>query len=343
MHILYGINSEGHGHVMRSKEIIDSLKEENRIDVLIGGKPLNYLKEKKVKSLTKIPYFSFITKNGKIKYPQTIIKNIITFPLLIYSVIKLFIKYVKQKPALIISDFEPISAYLALLLNVPLITIDNQHIITDTKVRSIGRGISLLSYKIFVYFMTPFPKKRIILSFFYPEEKNNKVVLVPPIIRKIITKERPKIGNKIIVYLSLGDDNLLKTLESLKIECLVYGKINKKSTKYLEIKDFDEKGFAKDLASSKAIISNAGMTSLGEAIYLKKPILCIPLKGQAEQELNAYYIEKEGFGMNVEEINRDNLKLFINNLDKFRKNMKKKEFSNSNNLKEIKEIIYSIS
>ena len=36
---------------------------------------------------------------------------------------------------------------------------------------------------------------------------------------------------------------------------------------------------------------------MGEAVYLHKPMLSIPLEDQFEQMLNARYLEHEGFGM----------------------------------------------
>jgi uncharacterized protein (TIGR00661 family) len=35
---------------------------------------------------------------------------------------------------------------------------------------------------------------------------------------------------------------------------------------------------------------------LGEAVYLKKPVLAVPVQGQFEQFLNARYLDKTGYG-----------------------------------------------
>ena len=40
-----------------------------------------------------------------------------------------------------------------------------------------------------------------------------------------------------------------------------------------------------------AVITSAGFTLLGEAVYLHKPVLAIPVEGQFEQILNAHYVD----------------------------------------------------
>ena len=81
--------------------------------------------------------------------------------------------------------------------------------------------------------------------------------------------------------------------------------------------------FAKDLASCRGIITNGGFTLISEAIYLKKPIYSVPVKNQMEQEINAYYLEKEGYGISSRIINKKTLEKFIKNLKTYEKNLKK--------------------
>jgi uncharacterized protein (TIGR00661 family) len=65
---------------------------------------------------------------------------------------------------------------------------------------------------------------------------------------------------------------------------------------------------------------------MGEAVYLKKPMLAIPIEGQFEQLLNARYLEAEGFGMCAEKVPDaaafaaflDQVPTFAQNLNRFR-------------------------
>jgi uncharacterized protein (TIGR00661 family) len=64
----------------------------------------------------------------------------------------------------------------------------------------------------------------------------------------------------------------------------------------LRYQPFSEDKFIDDLASSRAVIAGGGFTLMGEAVYLQKPMLAVPLARQFEQVLNARYLEHEGYG-----------------------------------------------
>ena len=59
---------------------------------------------------------------------------------------------------------------------------------------------------------------------------------------------------------------------------------------------FSEDGFIDDLASSRAVIAGGGFTLMGEAVYLRKPMLAVPMRRQFEQVMNAMYLEEVGYG-----------------------------------------------
>ncbi|MDO8517594.1 MAG: glycosyltransferase family protein, partial [Nanoarchaeota archaeon] len=120
-------------------------------------------------------------------------------------------------------------------------------------------------------------------------------------------------------------DLLKKTDEKF----IVYGyNINKKE-KNLEFKT--PKTFNKDFEGCKAIISTSGFTSMGEAIYLKKPYLALPLKGQFEQMFNALFLEEHGLGNYSEKLNLAQLNDFIFHIKKYKRNLE--NFSKKRELK----------
>ncbi len=65
---------------------------------------------------------------------------------------------------------------------------------------------------------------------------------------------------------------------------------------------FSEAGFIDDLASCRGVIAAGGFTLMGEAVFLHKPMLSVPLTGQFEQVLNARYLEREGFGLAADDL-----------------------------------------
>jgi UDP-N-acetylglucosamine:LPS N-acetylglucosamine transferase len=45
------------------------------------------------------------------------------------------------------------------------------------------------------------------------------------------------------------------------------------------------------------VVAGGGFSLLSESVYLGKPILSIPLRGQFEQTMNARYTERLGYGV----------------------------------------------
>ena len=56
-------------------------------------------------------------------------------------------------------------------------------------------------------------------------------------------------------------------------------------------------GFLEDLVTARGVVTGGGFSLLSEAVYLGKPVLSVPLRGQFEQLMNARYLEREGFGI----------------------------------------------
>ena len=124
MRILYGIQLNGNGHITRSLELINQLKAKGyEVDVIASGG--NYSIElpeyiKKFKGLS-----MYFNKSGKINKLKT------TLSLNIFKLIK-DINYDCSGYDLVISDFEPISAYSAKKYKVKSIGISNQVSITKS-------------------------------------------------------------------------------------------------------------------------------------------------------------------------------------------------------------------
>ena len=50
---------------------------------------------------------------------------------------------------------------------------------------------------------------------------------------------------------------------------------------------------------------------MSEAVYLRKPMLALPLTGQFEQEMNARYLEALGFGTASKALDEPSLERFL--------------------------------
>ena len=59
---------------------------------------------------------------------------------------------------------------------------------------------------------------------------------------------------------------------------------------------FANEAFVEDLRTCRGVVASAGYSLMSEAVYLRKPMLALPLTGQFEQEMNSRYLDTLGFG-----------------------------------------------
>lgn len=324
MKILYGIAGEGFGHPTRAKVIIEHLKKSNEVIVVCGGKAYELLRDKF--KAEKIECFRISFKNQKMNNIYTFFQNIVTLPKKLRYNRKLN-KIVKNfSPDIIITDFEPFTAYISKKYHIPLISIDDQHIVTNTHIKAKNKFQHIIK-KLYKHIFIPFPNYSIITTFVYPRIKNKNTYLIPPILRNEIleqkTKQKTKQKKHILVYLSIKDESYLSNLHNIKEQFIVYG-LNKHFKKdNITSKKFDEKSFIEDLSSSKAVITNGGFSTIGECLYFKKPILMIPIKNHYSSLFNAQNIENLGYGMHSNTLDTKSLKIFVNKISEYKNNLKK--------------------
>jgi uncharacterized protein (TIGR00661 family) len=215
---------------------------------------------------------------------------------------------------------------MSLFFKVPLISIDNPHMVSRCRVECPKKyRKALLLARSSLGFLIPGIKYFLITTYFYPPVRNKEnTFLFPPILRDEILKARASKGDHVIVYqTSQSYKELFSILKKVKSKFIIYGFDKNKKEANLVFKKFSEAGFIKDLASCKAIITNGGFTLISEAIYLGKPILSVPVKQQTEQIVNAYYVDKLGYGRYHEYLTPSIVTNFLRNTKKYKKNLKK--------------------
>jgi uncharacterized protein (TIGR00661 family) len=123
----------------------------------------------------------------------------------------------------------------------------------------------------------------------------------------------------VLVYqTSTSDTRLVPSLNQIRGErFVVYGLRRNAVEGNCTIKDFSETGFVDDLASAKAVVANGGLSLIGEAVFLGKPVYSIPVHHQVEQLMNARYLEELGYGLCAEAIDGDLLRLFLKENTKY--------------------------
>jgi uncharacterized protein (TIGR00661 family) len=160
----------------------------------------------------------------------------------------------------------------------------------------------------------------VITTFFRPPLLRGRTELVPPIVRPAIVAARPVRGEHLLVY-SGGSDALIAALRECGHPCRVYGMRDGPEAGTtdgaIEYRARSVDGFLEDLVTARGVITGGGFSLLSEAVYLGKPVLSVPLRGQFEQLMNARYLEREGFGMCARAVEAATLAAFVDRLDDF--------------------------
>jgi uncharacterized protein (TIGR00661 family) len=225
----------------------------------------------------------------------------------------------KLQPDCVITDFEPMTAYLANHYDVPLITIDNQHRMRYMQYPCPPKlqKDRLLTENI-IRAMVPKPDVSLITTFYFGPVKNERSFCFPPILRSEVLSLQPKQNDHILVYLTGGFETFIDKLGDFKREqFIVYGHNKEGSKGNLVFKPPSREGFLRDLAGCKAVIATAGFTLMTEALHLRKPYLALPMRGQFEQELNGYLLAQLGYGANLRKVSNMALSSFLYHLQDY--------------------------
>lgn len=322
--IVYGVSGEGSGHSSRSREMILHLEGKGH-SVKVVSYDRGYANLKDDFDVFETEGLHIASSDNKVSIVKTFTENLKKLSdghkkltALRHQIFKEF------SPDLVITDFEPMTAYLAKHYNLPLISIDNQHrmrymaypkpphlekerLITENVIRS----------------MVPKPDVSLVTSFFFGEPENDHTFIFPPILRQEVLGQKTQAGDHILVYLTSGFDSFVKLLAGFSREhFIVYGYNKNEQVGNLCFKAPSQKGFLEDLAASKAVMATAGFTLMTEALYLKKPYLALPMRGQFEQELNGFLLAKLQYGANLRKPSREAVASFLYQLPDYNQQLK---------------------
>ncbi|UCG38553.1 MAG: hypothetical protein JSV00_10350 [bacterium] len=238
------------------------------------------------------------------------------------------------QPDLIITDFEPMTAHIARHLKIPLITLDNQHLIRNVRIPCPPHlHLNMLLAKMIIHTVIPKPDLSLVLTYYFGEVKNDRTVLFPPIINEEVLDLSPSEGDSVLVYLLNGYERFMNSLRSIpRQQFIIYGLDRNGTEGNLVFRPYGRENFLADLAASRAVIATAGFTLISEAVHLGKPYLGIPYKHQFEQEINAHLLKMLGYGESSQDASREDILDFLDRLPRFRDRLKTRQTKYSNGL-----------
>jgi uncharacterized protein (TIGR00661 family) len=283
MKILYGIQGTGHGHISRAREILPVLSNRADIDVLISGYNCNMnlqditVTQKRGISLTYDSEGSVsCLKTAFNLKPVTFIRDIHSLDIKQYG--------------LVISDFEPVTAWAAHRRSVFSIGLSHQASFLSPKPPRPSRR-SLAGEQILRHF-APCRKP---IGFHFQRYDS---FILPPIIRRDVRSLSTKKGPHVTVYLPAFDHQFLaqQFKQIPEVEWHVFSPECKElyEIENVLIHPVGNIPFIDSMKSSFGVITGAGFETCAEAMFLGKKLLAIPISNQYEQYCNAAALHKMG-------------------------------------------------
>jgi uncharacterized protein (TIGR00661 family) len=319
--ILYGVNGEGAGHSTRAKEVLSHLVANGHtVHVASFDRGLRNLQSDF--DVTEIYGFRFSYVNNRVRYKRTIAKNLITVPQAAKSLRHLDDLVDESKIDLVITDFEPLTCHVGHKRHLPVISIDNQHCLTNTMVtypKQYRRDAA--AAKLVTRLMTPRANAYLVISFFSAPVQKRNTFLFPPLLRQEILNASPIEGEHVLVYVTSPAPALAKLLSSVRCRFIAYGFGCEGTEGNVLFKKPSLDGFFADLVSARAVVANSGFSLVTEALHLGKPYLAVPVKHQFEQVFNAYWLQKSNYGAYWEELNKERVEAFLFNLPHYRESL----------------------
>jgi uncharacterized protein (TIGR00661 family) len=320
--IIYAVAGEGFGHSSRSHLTGQRFLDSGHDVMFVGSqKSLLYLKQYFGERVREIFGLSFAFEGERIDKSETLKRNLLKLPEANRQNDELFKKHFEPfDPELVISDFEPFSAWWAWRKNVPFISIDHEHMLTLCKLQHPAKNwFSRLTASVVTECHYVGAVSYIILNFFEAPLRIDSAVLAPPIVRPIVGALASTPGEHILMYSTTGTgrDRLREVLHKFgRQKFFVYGFDTDAEHQNCIFKKRSTEGFLADLAGARGVIASAGFSLISECMYLRKKMLLLPLAGQYEQIINAQYIQKLGLGISADKLDETTIAQFLDELGK---------------------------
>lgn len=303
MKILYGVQGTGNGHITRARALNQYFTQFGLdVDFLFSGRDASrYFDMQEFGSgIRTLKGLTFAYQAGEIRVIKTLLDNnlrrlhhdIQTLDLSPYD--------------LVLTDFEPISAYAARNQGVPCIGIGHQyafrHDIPIAGETRIGK-----------YLLRHFAPATYNLGLHW---HHFGAPILPPI-AEVSAANAAVEDDKILVYLGFEDtEEVIRFLEPFDTHVfVVYGPFARyQSWGHIQLKPLSKEDFCADLAACNGVISNAGFELASEAIQLGKKLLVKPLQGQMEQQSNALALTELELGTGMPTLDKNITQHWLNSV-----------------------------
>lgn len=294
MKILFGVQTEGNGHITQSIAVKQYLESKGyKVSGVFAAKKKRGLAKYFTDEFNVIEYdgFDFVfDSNGRVIIYKTIIKNIIELPRLILSFINICKVIKREKPDVIFNYYEPLVGLTALFFpKIKYISFGHQYAMNSDVYPKIGGYFVQKLFLCIINKVTSIRAKIVALSYY--KFKDDTMIVSPPILRKESYGVTDKRDDFVLVYLMNEDmlpDLIKQSIQhpNLSIQC--FTKLTKQfdCPSNLTLYNLDGKLFQEKMKACKSVICSGGFETSAEAIYQNKPLLMVPMPNHYEQHAN---------------------------------------------------------
>lgn len=333
--IFYSMSGEGRGHAARVRTMTEHLREEHQLVLYAPHQAYDFLAPRYSSSDTpnvevrKLPGLLFYYTKRRLDLSKSIYRGLHFLADLGKNVREMSEVIRVEKPDLVISDFEPILPKAARKCDVPVISLNHQDFLLAYDLSSLPGSLQwyawLMSFVVRAHQVDH--AASIVSSFFTPKLRPgyDDVVQVGPLLRPDVCQAEPSEEGFILSYVRKATtDATLEILKHCGREVRVYGLGERPADGPLRFFEIDEQRFTDDFIHCDALIGAAGNQSLGEAIFLGKPVLALPEGSHHEQLINSHFLKQMGVGswVAIENFAKEHLESFLAGLTSFRENLK---------------------
>jgi len=281
MKILYGVQGTGNGHLSRTRALLPSLRRPDiEIDFIFSGRQKeDFFDMQPFGDYRLFDGLTLFYQRGRLQLLKTLTKNSFWH----------FIEDVRHLDLsdydLVISDFEPVTAWGAKLQGVPCIALSHQSAFAYQVPKARGHWVSKLAMKLF-------SPSSISVGFHYHHFDQP---VLPPLISE--AQQPTSDGKTIVVYMGFEDlDEIIQLVSPFAdYQFQIFAKVEKRICKgHIQINPLSHQAFHNQLNRCAGVICNAGFELSSEALQLGKKLLVKPLTGQYEQLCNVVALEQLG-------------------------------------------------
>jgi uncharacterized protein (TIGR00661 family) len=282
MKILYGIQSLGNGHISRARILVPALRKAGfEIDFVFSGRDNIAFFDMDIfgEHCRFYPGFSIAFSRGKVNDIGTFAKN-------------RHLRFLQDALMLnldsydfVLSDFEPVTAWAALVKRKKCYGISNQY-----------------AYRYPIPRYPGFWPSKVLIDHFAPADieiglhwHHFNQPLLPPITEPCGNENIQQ--NHILVYMYFEEvSEIVRFLQPFgNFRFSVYASVPAEENHgNVIVKPFSHEGFRSDFRSARGVICNAGFELGSQCLTTSKRLMVKPLKGQVEQLTNALVLQQLG-------------------------------------------------